>query len=158
MSGSRAGFGMVFSGTGPGDFGIPPPNFVQPTAEAEIIGLLKNSKRLRVFGSAHSFNRGVLADDTLISLDRYSGVIWKNAEKKQLAVKAGTRVRDVVAALLDEGLAFAAQPSYDAQSIAGILSMDVPRHREQFGVCERVHCETQADRWQGRDLRMQTDG
>ncbi len=106
-------------------FRYTPPNFVQPTTEAEIIGLVKNSKRLRVFGSAHSFNRGVVAEDTLISLDRYSGVIWKNPEKKQLAVKAGTRVRDVVAALLDEGLAFAAQPSHDAQSIAGILSTDV---------------------------------
>ncbi len=102
-----------------------PKNFVQPTTEAEIVGLVKNSKHLRVFGSAHSFNGGVLVDDTLVSLDRYSGVVWKDPEKKQLAVKAGTRVRDVVQVLLDEGLAFAAQPSHDAQSIAGILSTDV---------------------------------
>jgi FAD/FMN-containing dehydrogenase len=61
----------------------------------------------------------------VISLDRYSGVISKDPAKKQLTVKAGTRVRDVVRALLDEGLAFAAQPSHDAQSIAGILSTDV---------------------------------
>jgi hypothetical protein len=102
-----------------------PNNFVQPTTEAEIVGLVKNSRSLRVFGSAHSFNGGVIVDDTLVSLDRYSGVIWKDLPKKQLAVRAGTRVRDVVKALLDEGLAFAAQPSHDAQSIAGILSTDV---------------------------------
>ena len=108
-----------------GRFQYNPKNFVQPTSEAEIVGLIKNSRSLRVFGSAHSFNGGVVVDDTLVSLDRYSGVIWKNAQKKQLAVKAGTRVRDVVRALLDEGLAFAAQPSHDAQSIAGILSTDV---------------------------------
>ncbi len=41
-----------------------------------------------------------MVDDTLVSLDRYSGVISKDREKKQLAVKAGTRVRDVVKALL----------------------------------------------------------
>jgi FAD/FMN-containing dehydrogenase len=99
--------------------------FVQPTTEEEIVELVRNSKSLRLFGSGHSFNAGVVVDDTLVSLDRYSGVIWKNLEKKQLAVRGGTRVRDVVKALLDEGLAFAALPSHDAQSIAGILSTDV---------------------------------
>ena len=102
-----------------------PKNFVQPTTEAEIAGIVKNAKRLRVFGSAHSFNGGVVVDDTLMSLDRYSGVVWKDPAKKQIAVKAGTRVRDVIRAMHDEGLAFAAQPSHDAQSIAGILSTDV---------------------------------
>ncbi len=102
-----------------------PKNFIQPTTEQQIVELVKNSRGLRVFGAGHSFNDGVVADDTLISLDRYSGVIWKDQEKKQMAVKGGTRVRDVVKALLDEGLAFSALPSHDAQSIAGILSTDV---------------------------------
>jgi FAD/FMN-containing dehydrogenase len=102
-----------------------PKNFVQPASEKEIIELVKNSKSIRVFGSGHSFNGGVLVDETLVSLDNYSGVIWKDLEKKQLAVKAGTRVRDVIKELMDNGLAFAAQPSHDAQSIAGILSTDV---------------------------------
>jgi len=110
-----------------------PKIYVQPTTEAEIVELIKKSKRLRVFGSAHSFNGGVVVDDTLVSLDRYSGVISKDREKKQLAIKAGTRVRDVVKALLDEGLAFAAQPSHDAQSIAGILSTDVHGTGKNWG-------------------------
>ena len=102
-----------------------PQKFVQPASEREIIELVKNSNSIRLFGSGHSFNAGVLVDETLVSLDNYSGVIWKDLEKKQLAVKAGTRVRDVIGALMDNGLAFAAQPSHDAQSIAGILSTDV---------------------------------
>jgi FAD/FMN-containing dehydrogenase len=102
-------------------FSYRPKRFVQPTTEAEIIYLVKNSKHLRVFGSAHSFNGGMLADDTLVSLDRYSGVIWKDLVKKQLAFRAGTCVRDAVKALLDEGLAFAALSSHDAQSLAGII-------------------------------------
>jgi len=56
-------------------FHYKPKNFVQPTTEAEIVGLVKSSNRLRVFGSAHSFNGGVVVDDTLVSLDRYSGVV-----------------------------------------------------------------------------------
>ena len=102
-----------------------PKRFVQPNSEKEIVDLVKNSKKLRLFGSGHSFNGGVLSDETLVSLDNYSGVIWKDLEKKQLAVKAGTRVRDIIKEMLDCGLAFAAQPSHDAQSIAGILSTDV---------------------------------
>jgi len=106
-------------------FRYTPRQFVQPTTEQEIVELVRNSRRLRVFGSGHSFNDGVVSGDTLVSLDRYSGVVWKDREKKQMAVRGGTRVRDVVALLLDEGLAFSALPSHDAQSIAGILSTDV---------------------------------
>ncbi len=113
-------------------FEYSPQKFVMPTTEAEIIDLVKNSKSVRVFGSAHSFNSAIV-DDTLISLDRYSGVISKDLEKKQMTVKGGTRVRNIVKALLDEGLAFAAQPSHDAQSIAGILSTDVHGTGKNWG-------------------------
>lgn len=102
-----------------------PRRFVQPTTEEEIVEFVKNSTGLRAFGAAHSFNNGVIADDTLISLDRYSGVIWKDLKKKQVALKGGTRVRDVSRLLLADGLAFASLPSHDAQSIAGIISTDV---------------------------------
>ena len=114
-------------------FQFRPGRFFEPSTEREIIELIRNSKSLRVFGSAHSFNSGVVVDDTLVSLDRYSGVAWKDLEKKQMAVKAGTRVRDIVKALLDEGLAFAALPSHDAQSIAGILSTDVHGTGKDWG-------------------------
>ena len=106
-------------------FRYQPRRFIQPTSEEEIVDLVKNAESLRLFGSGHSFNGGVLVDDTLVSLDRYSGVIWKDPERKQMAVKGGTRVRDIITYLLAEGLAFAAQPSHDAQSIAGILLTDV---------------------------------
>jgi L-gulono-1,4-lactone dehydrogenase len=102
-----------------------PKRFVRPSTEEEIVELVSNSRSLRVFGSGHSFNSGDVSDDTLVSLDNYSGLVWKDLDKKQIAVKGGTRVRDVVKLLLDEGFAFVALPSHDAQSIAGILSTDV---------------------------------
>ena len=111
-----------------------PKNFVQPASEKEIVELVKNSKSIRVFGSGHSFNGGILVDETLVSLDNYSGVIWQDLAKKQLAVRAGTRVRDVIKALMANGLAFAAQPSHDAQSIAGILSTDVHGTGRDWGL------------------------
>lgn len=39
--------------------------FVRPTTEEEIVELVKNSRSLRVFGSGHSFNGGVVSDETL---------------------------------------------------------------------------------------------
>ena len=102
-----------------------PTRFVQPTSEKELVALVRSSTGVRLFGSGHSFNDGVVADDTLVSLDRYRGVVWKDLEKKQVAFRAGTRVRDAVATLLGEGLAFQALPSHDAQSLGGILSTDV---------------------------------
>lgn len=108
-----------------GRFRYTPGKFAKPTTEADIVDLVRDSESLRVFGSGHSFNAGVVSDETLVSLDYYSGLIWKDPENKQIAVKGGTRVREVVNLLLEEGLAFEALPSHDAQSIAGILSTDV---------------------------------
>jgi FAD/FMN-containing dehydrogenase len=99
--------------------------FARPTTQGQIAELVRNSSSLRVFGSGHSFNAGVVCGETLVSLDNYSGLIWKDRGKRRIAVKGGTRVRDVVKLLFDEGLAFRALPSHDAQSIAGILSTDV---------------------------------
>lgn len=106
-------------------FRYKPARFVQPASEQEIVDLVKNSTGLRFFGSAHSFNDGVVADNTLVSLDRFSGGIFTDRSNKRLTVRGGTRVRDVVRMLLQEGWAFRALPSHDAQSIAGILSTDV---------------------------------
>ncbi len=102
-----------------------PKRFIEPVSEAEIVELVKSAQNVRLFGSGHSFNGGILADETLVSLDKYSGIIWRDLGKKQLAVKAGTRVRDIISEMLKSDLAFSAQPSHDAQSIAGILSTDV---------------------------------
>ena len=102
-----------------------PKRFFEPTTEAEIVDIINSSKEVRLFGAGHSFNSAVVSDDTLVSLDKYCGEVWKDKEKKQISVRGGTRVRDVVRLLLEEGLAFKALPSHDAQSIAGILSTDV---------------------------------
>jgi hypothetical protein len=106
-------------------FRYKPHRFFRPTTEQEIVKRIGDSRSVRVFGSGHSFNSGVVSDHTLVSLDDYSGLVQKDLSKKQVVVKGGTRVRDVVKLLLEEGLAFRALPSHDAQSIAGILSTDV---------------------------------
>lgn len=110
-----------------------PKNFYKPKTEAELIYAIQNSTDVRFFGSGHSFNEGVVADTTLISLDEYTGVVAEDPANLRLTVKAGTRVRDLVTLLLDRGWAFEALPSHDAQSIGGILATDVHGTGRKWG-------------------------
>lgn len=102
-----------------------PHRFSRPTSEEEIAGLVRGARSIRFFGAGHSFNDGVVADHTLVSLDRHKGMLWRNLAEMEVAFKGGTRVRDISRALEENGAAIGALPSHDAQSIAGILSTDV---------------------------------
>jgi FAD/FMN-containing dehydrogenase len=118
-------------------FGYRPINFVQPETEEEIVALVKSAGKIRFFGSGHSFNAGVVSDETLVSIDKYAGLVKKDGNR--VTVKGGTRMRDVVALLLENGLAFEALPSHDAQSIGGILSTNVHGTGRDWGfVAETV--------------------
>ncbi len=102
-----------------------PEQVARPTTEQELVELVRSAGEARVFGAGHSFNSGIATSGTLISLDRYNGLVSKDLAKKQLTFRGGTRVREIAKTLLADGLAFGALPSHDAQSIGGILSTDV---------------------------------
>jgi FAD/FMN-containing dehydrogenase len=102
-----------------------PVAYAEPSSEEDIVEIVRNSAKVRVFGSSHSFNEGNVSRQVLISLDNYSGLVSRDPANRQITVRGGTRVRDVVKLLAQDGLAFAALPSHDAQSIAGVLSTDV---------------------------------
>lgn len=115
------------------NFRYRPGRFLLPESEQEIVDIVRNASGIRLFGAGHSFNDGVVADETLVSLDNYKGVVWKDTNLKRMCFKGGTRMRDVIKLLLDEGWAFKALPSHDAQSIAGILSTDVHGTGREWG-------------------------
>lgn len=118
-------------------FGYTPTRFSEPTTESEIVELIMTSTKLRLFGSGHSFNAGVMSEETLASLDHYSGLIEQDGDL--FTVKGGTRMRDVVKLLRKRGRAFKALPSHDAQSIGGILSTNVHGTGRDWGfVAEMV--------------------
>lgn len=123
-----------------------PTQFLRPSSQTEIVELVKNAQRLRVFGAGHSFNHGVVSDEVLVSLDDYSGLVARDPDRKQVTVKSGTRIRDLVKILAEDGLALAALPSHDAQSIGGILSTDVHGTGKSWGfVSELVVALTLVD-------------
>lgn len=102
-----------------------PERFARPASERELVELVTESSSLRVFGAGHSFNDGVVSDETLICLDRHEGLLWRDLAEMRVAFRGGTRVREVSRTLRDSGAAIGALPSHDAQSLAGIISTDV---------------------------------
>ena len=52
-----------------------PKRFAKPATEQEIVELIRNAGSVRVFGSGHSFNSGAVSEETLVSLDDYSGLV-----------------------------------------------------------------------------------
>jgi FAD/FMN-containing dehydrogenase len=120
--------------------------YVAPSEEEEIKQAVRNAAKVRVFGAGHSFNEGNVSDQLLISLDNYSGLVPKDLANNQITVRGGTRVREVVKLSAQNGLVFAALPSHDAQSIAGILSTDVDGTGRHWGFVSssvvRLSCST----------------
>jgi len=116
-------------------FRYKPQEYDLPSTEKGIVDFIKKSSSVRLFGAGHSFNSGVESDYALISLDNYTGIVpgSENKEKKQLTVRAGTRMRDVIQLLLGRGWAFKALPSHNAQSIGGILATDVHGTGKDWG-------------------------
>jgi FAD/FMN-containing dehydrogenase len=110
-------------------FSCTPKVYAQPATEKEICDLIRDSAKVRVTGAGHSFNAGVLTNDTLISLDRYNKVdLRENPNKpgyKIATVQAGIRLRDLTRLLWDAGLSISIGGSTDAQSIGGLLATDV---------------------------------
>ena len=87
--------GGVFR-TGPSGFATFAGQFDGRPREDEIVDLVRAATSLRVFGSGHSFNDGVVSDDVLVSLDHFTGlvaVIWTGSRSRCGAVPA---IRDVV--------------------------------------------------------------
>lgn len=97
----------------------------QPKTEDEVAVLIRSSPSVRIVGSGHSFNDGLISNGATISLDRLCGIVSVDTEQRQATVWGGTRLRDLTGKLLDEGLALRSLASHDAQSVAGILSTDV---------------------------------
>lgn len=110
-----------------------PKTYALPTTRAQLVDLVKRSTKIRVVGSGHSFNDGIVCNDTLVSLDDYAGLVRLDLANSQLTFRAGTRIRDVVKIMLQYELAFTALPSHDAQSLGGILSTDVHGTGKDWG-------------------------
>ena len=76
-------------------------------------------KTIRPIGAGHSFSPLVANAPTVVSLDGFKGIEKIDRERMVARVRAGSRLRELTAALHEEGLALRNLGDIDAQSIAG---------------------------------------
>ncbi|HEX5058475.1 MAG TPA: D-arabinono-1,4-lactone oxidase [Kofleriaceae bacterium] len=99
-----------------------PRRYAKPRTVDELAALVRDSKRIRAVGAAHSWSPAIVTDDTLVSLDRMRGVIALDRDAKRITVQGGMRLRELNAYLDREGLALASLGSIDSQSVAGVIA------------------------------------
>jgi sugar-1,4-lactone oxidase-like protein len=114
-----------------------PKRFFQPKTEEEVIEIVRNVSReggtVRTFGAGHSWSPVAITDGTLLNLDNLNRIVSVDAEKKQVTVQAGIRLKELNALLPKHGLAMANLGSISEQSIAGAISTGTHGTGIRFG-------------------------
>jgi FAD/FMN-containing dehydrogenase len=95
---------------------------VEPRSVDELACTVRESRRVRAVGAAHSWSPAIVTEDTLVSLDRMRGVIALDRAASQITVQAGMRLRELNLYLDRHGLALANLGSIDRQSLAGVIA------------------------------------
>lgn len=103
-------------------FDFTPARVAYPESIAELRRVVSGARKVRVMGSRHSWSKGIVTDDTLVSLDRMNRVLAVDHEAKRVTVQAGIKLDDLVAELDNRGLALANLGSIADQSLAGAIS------------------------------------
>ncbi len=73
-------------------------------------------------GARHSWSRGIVTDDTVVSLDRMNRVRDVDRDALRVTVGAGIRLKDLIVELEQRGFALANLGSIAEQSLAGAVS------------------------------------
>ncbi len=95
-----------------------------PASVAELQGVVRGARKLRVMGARHSWSKGIVTSGTLVSLDRMSRIehVEETAEGARVTVQAGIRLKALITGLEARGLALANLGSIHEQSLAGALA------------------------------------
>lgn len=100
-----------------------PAQRLAPASVAELQEQVRAARgTIRAVGSGHSFSPLVPTDDTLISLNRLSGVISHDDARQQATIGAGTRLGALGEPLEARNQALINMPDIDQQTLAGSLA------------------------------------
>ncbi len=97
-------------------------HFFQPETEDEIISIIKKHHKIRLVGTAHSWNEICVSDEALINLDKYSKVLQIDKNAKTIKVQSGIKLTKLNELLDKENLALQNLGSIATQSLAGAIS------------------------------------
>lgn len=101
-----------------------PSQWTSPATEDDVVSLVQRARvdgrRVRCVGAGHSFNALAAPTDIAVSLDNLRGIVAY--DDTTVTVLAGTRLRDLSAALATRGLALPILGSIADQSVAGAIA------------------------------------
>ncbi len=87
-----------------------------------VVDAGRRGAQVRVAGSGHSFTPLVATDGLLLHLDRLSGIVTVDAERRRVCVLAGTPLHVLNPALQAVGLALPNLGDIDRQTISGAIA------------------------------------
>lgn len=108
----------------------------EPRSVEEIRELVTRAALVKCVGAGHSFTSIAVTDGIQVSLDRLHGiesVVPADDGSAVVTVSAGTRLRELTAALWDLGLAMTNLGDIDEQSVAGAISTGTHGTGARFG-------------------------
>ena len=102
-----------------GNITFSPAEIARPKSVAELAGVVRRARKLRVLGSGHSFNRIADTDGTLVSLAGLERRIEIDRETHSVTVDGGATYADIVGVLHEAGYALGNVASLPHITIAG---------------------------------------
>lgn len=102
--------------------------------QTALTDAVERGDTVRVAGSGHSFSPVVPSDNTLISLDRYTGIVDIDPDARQATVRAGTTLDTLNRELAEYGLALENLGDIDKQTVAGAFITGTHGTGLDFGV------------------------
>jgi hypothetical protein len=101
---------------------VNPQEVLRPSKLPELQSAVKNSAKIRVMGTGHSFNACAATQATLLHSSGWNRLLSLDAEKMQIKVEAGIKLRELNRILWLNGLAFPSLGDIDEQAMGGIVS------------------------------------
>ena len=96
-----------------------------PNSKSEIVELVREAyfkqKKIRVLGSGHSVSPLAVSEGITLALHNFRGVVSINVQAKQITVKAGTKIKEIIEILDEHGLAVSVLSSITDQTVAGAI-------------------------------------
>jgi len=110
-----------------------PDLFARPTTEAELAGLVRKARKVRVVGAGHSFMPLCATDGLLLDLSALEGEIDVADDRASVWAPAGMSLAKLTEELWNHGLSLANQGDVNPQSLAGAISTSTHGTGEELG-------------------------
>ncbi|MGM0442736.1 MAG: D-arabinono-1,4-lactone oxidase [Fibrobacterota bacterium] len=93
-----------------------------PKTEEEIAGIIADASSVRVVGNRYSSADIAAGTATLISLEKYRGVVSVDHGKGRITAQAGITLKELLTRIQEEGFALPSMPDIDVVTLGGAIA------------------------------------